>query len=525
MSYKQTVKELSRELIWKNTIDTLTTNRKSNFILNDEYIRNLWNYVYDDVLIKFGLTKDKDDSYLEDWLDYANQIYNPEKDAKRLKVAYLCGPEPENDLIHLINLGIRIENIYAFESDNKTYDAALKSIKDNYPTLKIFNGKIDNFVKTNSIRFDIIYLDFTTPLFSRSSKIYQSLITLFENQALDNFSCLILNTTYPDKTDENIDFLTNYFHYQSFYEYTVFDSSQDDKKGRFVEDNNAYGLYDKSEFRPYIEKNFKEAYSAFQTSFITHYTNHILPISNVIKNPISFKAVFQNDKELFKKLIEEFENSEDIIIEASSYSLYHFFRETIATDSPLMTDWKNYILKNDYNRYSLDDAVKFFYILLDAVYKKEFIEILSDSLKKSIPEIMASIPDSKLGRNCFCDVPMIHLWLELAINQLGYPYHQNTKNHKRYSYQAKEREMCLDIFTFDQCRALYDWLPMIEYYGDDLKVSERQMMTRICIDAIAKHSLHILSNQFFGAALICIDEKEWSRNHYFDERINLGNYS
>ena len=154
------------------------------------------------------------------------------------------------------------------------------------------------------------------------------------------------------------------------------------------------------------------------------------------------------------------------------------------------------------------------------------MDILSESLKKSIPEIMESVPDSKFSRfSIFCDIPMIHLWLELAVNQLGYPYHHNTKNHKRYSYKAKEREMCLDIFTFDQCRSLYDWLPMIEYYGDDLKNLERQMMTRICIDAIGKHSLHILDRQYFGAALVCINDEDWSENHHFEDRkeITTGN--
>jgi hypothetical protein len=72
--------------------------------------------------------------------------------------------------------------------------------------------------------------------------------------------------------------------------------------------------------------------------------------------------------------------------------------------------------------------------------------------------------------------------------------------------------MCTDIFTFDKCRAFYDWLPMIEFYGEDLMQMERQILARICVDAISKHSLHILEQQYYGSALIGANERPWSRN-------------
>ncbi|MCD0476756.1 hypothetical protein LPB87_20375 [Flavobacterium sp. EDS] len=522
MSYKQEIKESSRELIWNYTIDSLTKNRNQTPILNNDYIIKLWDYVFNEILIPFKLVDNVNNDCLSNWLSYSEQINNINKRPEELRIAYLCGPEPENDLNHMLELGIRIENIYAFESDKELFEKALRSIKNNFPTLKIYNGKIDSFIKSSFVKFDIIYLDFTTPLFSRLSKIYQSIITLFENRALGDLSCLIVNTTFPDKTDENIDFLTNYFFAQPCFEYSIFDSSEEDNKGRFVESIFAYGIYTKNEFRPYIEKNFKEAYSAFQTNFVINYTNHILPISNVIKNPVSVKRIFKNDKNIFKNKIEVFENSEDVEIEPSQFPLYYFFKGLKEDKSDLSKDWVKFITKNDYNKFNLDDTVKYLYVLLESIYGVSYQELLSESLKKSIPEIMASVPDSKYSEHSvFCDVPMIHLWLELAINQLGYPYHHNTKNHKRYSYKAKEREMCLDIFTFDQCRSLYDWLPMIEYYGDDLKNTERQMMSRICMDAIGKHSLHILQRQYYGSALIGIGEKEWSENHYFDNRMEI----
>lgn len=520
-TYKQEVKDHSRDIIWKHSIDNLTLNREDSKILNSKYINRLWDFAFEDHILKYKIAKKVNEKYLNDWNSFSEQTYSNKK-ADQLKVAYLCGPEPQNDLDHLINLGIRIENVYAFESEKQSYNQALNSLKDSYPTLKIFNGKIDHYLKSTFVKFDIVYLDFTAPLFSRDAKPFQTIITLFENQSLSNLSSLIVNTCYPDKTDENIDFLTSYFHYQAFYDYQIYDSSEEDEKGRFMEDNFSAGIIEKDEFKPYVNKNFEYAYSAFQTNFIINYSNHILPITNVLKNPLLLKRLFTTDSKTILKEIEKFEQNESTYLCPTKYSLFHFFNEIKNGDSKISRSWKNFISKNDYNGYSMEMAVKFFYMQLNAP-SEGFMEILSDEMKKSIPEIMANIPDSirNESRGLFCDVPMIHLWQELAINQLGYPYHHNTKAHKRFSYTAKERKMCVDIFTFDQCRSLYDWLPMIEYYGEDLKILERQILTRICIDAIAKHSLHILENQYFGAHIVCINDRSWSKNHYFDIRENL----
>ena len=74
------------------------------------------------------------------------------------------------------------------------------------------------------------------------------------------------------------------------------------------------------------------------------------------------------------------------------------------------------------------------------------------------------------GQCRFCDVPMEHLWLELLLFHNGHPYHTNIGNHKRYSCTAKK--MCLD-----KCPALYDWVPMLEYFIHDMQDNNRQMIT------------------------------------------------
>jgi hypothetical protein len=512
--YKQQVKDKSRRLLWSHAVKSLTAQRTKNQILNERYVRRLWNYCFKERLFKFTSISSANAKILDDWILFAQQCYGAKTPAE-LRIAYLCGPEPENDLKVLLELGIRIENVWAFENDNQLFKNAISSIKDNYPTLKIFNGRIDTFLSISPAKFDIIYLDFTGPLFSPSSKPYQAIHSVFDHQSLSELGVLIVNSCLPEKTDESIDFLSSYYFNQQFLESTVLsDHPELDHDGSYGEGADAYG-FSKSQIKRIIEKNFWFAYSAFATHYPIFYANLIQPAHHVLKNPLVKKRLFEIKEEALDEIDQKYFNREEIILEWTEYAFYNFLQSL--GDYRSAREWSKYFNSNAHGA-SRDSAVRYVYMLRDAVYG-DFVHLLSDSLKKSISEINNSIPDIKGGR--FCDVPMIHLWLELAVNQLGYPNHTNIKNHKRFSYKAKENEMFVDVFTFDKCRALYDWLPMIEYYGKDLSNIERQMITRICMDAIGKHRLYILDALYFGSALICINDKAWSKNHEFKKRIKL----
>jgi hypothetical protein len=388
--------------------------------------------------------------------------------------------------------------------------------------LKVFNGKIEDFLKSTPIKFDIIYLDFTAPIFSNTSKPYTTINTIFDYQALDELGILITNSCFPDKTEENMQFLESYFLSQEFCESNVFkenikDEDRSDYNAHIIE--NQY--YERSQIRKYIDQNFWHAYSAFATHYPIVYASLIQPSFRVLKNPISNKRLFNVTKEKIDKQLSEFLGNENNFIEQTRYSLHFFLSSLNDLQTKLSGSWLNYFKTNEIGtKYSRETAIKHLYMFRDSTYESNvFLDLLSSTLKNAIPKINKAIPD-RLG-GLFCDVPMIHLWLELAVNQLGYPYHVNVSNQKRYHYKAKTREMCVDIFTFDRCRALYDWLPMIEYYGQDLSIIERQMLSRICVDAIGKHSFWNINELYYGSAIIGMNEKKWSMNQSFSERTNV----
>ena len=75
-------------------------------------------------------------------------------------------------------------------------------------------------------------------------------------------------------------------------------------------------------------------------------------------------------------------------------------------------------------------------------------------------------------------------------------------------------KMCEDVFTLDQCRGFYDWLPMIEYQSDYVKDFNKQMIIRMSIDTIAKLLLGIIEQQYVGSALVGAGETDWAK--YYD---------
>ena len=130
-TYKQPEKDKSRILLWNHAVESLTSLRDSNRILNTTYMEHLWLYCQQQLNEKLDI-----EAFIQ-WKQYADICYQTKK-PEELKIAFFCGNEPENDVKHLLGLGVRIENIYAFECDSSLFNQAVKSLHNTYPLLKIY---------------------------------------------------------------------------------------------------------------------------------------------------------------------------------------------------------------------------------------------------------------------------------------------------------------------------------------------------------------------------------------------------
>lgn len=531
-TYKQDVKEQSRVRIWSHAIESLTTRRDETRILDRTYLTKLSGFVE----AKIG--RELDPTVLRDFFSYLDLSYG-KKDANELKVAFFCGPEPENDVDVLLSLGVRLENMFAFELGNKEFKQAVDALRGKYPQLKIFNGNIETYSQLHNTLFDIIYLDFTGTL----NTCFKTVCSVLDNNMLSPFGVLAVNTTHPDKTEENIDFLSRYFFYDTMFERSVIEGDEryEDFMPGFgrVEGASCYGWNTPDDLRPYIEEYFEDAYSAFQSDFINGYANITKPIYSIMSQSILQKRLFK--LQLLDGLLkyEKAYNQMDFDYFNDGVPLFSMKFRMLDKDDPIYKHFDTNEIGRKFNRikslmlwellvnaqyvhqYDLDDKG----ICVDedgnTIYEKiDILSYLADPLVSAVKVIEDMIKPKKMG-TMFCDLPMIHLWLEMIVNSLGYPYHANLKNHERHRYTAKERQMSVDVFTFDQCRGLYDWLPMIEYQADYVKDYDRQLISRMCVDAIAKNSLGVIQQQYFGSAIVGEGEQPWAHFYDFPKRVEL----
>lgn len=527
-TYKQPEKDKSRVLLWNHAVESLTSLRDNNRILNTTYMEHLWLYCQQQLNEKLDI-----EAFIQ-WKQYADICYQTKK-PEELKIAFFCGNEPENDVKHLLGLGVRIENIYAFECDSNLFNLAVKSLHNTYPLLKIYKGKIEVFAELQNTKFDIVYLDFTGSLF----KEYKVVLKMLDLNALNDMSILAINTTYPDKTEENIEILTNFFYNDTFFESSVLtsnDTEEENSKVQRAEGCDALGI-DIENLRSIIDMNFENAYSAFQTALIIDYANRHKPAYEVFKQDMLSKRLI-NSKVIAKKE-DFFRNFHDVLIQES------FMDGQRLPSNQYLEDEFIEKLSNGTKRSRLE-CIKIAEVFLQSPYSHslpvwnkieehikhgassdndiddEYIDVdFKQVVTPEVNQVISEINNWFYGQCRFCDVPMAHLWLELLLFHYGHPYHTNIGNHKRYSYTAKKRKMCLDIFTLDKCRTLYDWIPMLEYFIYDMQDNNRQMITRMCIDAIGKQLLHIVDEIFEGSALVGINEFEWSINKELPNREEI----
>ena len=140
-----------------------------------------------------------------------------------------------------------------------------------------------------------------------------------------------------------------------------------------------------------------------------------------------------------------------------------------------------YELKDPNTKRTRADSVKVFYDLmknLDSLNN----EITTEIFKKNINYTYGLI--NKLDY-LFCDYTFINILIQFSLYQVGYPMHINYLQHERFSYKAKETPMYVDIFTFDACRAIYDWLPLFELFENNIQINEKHIIFRCCIDLIS----------------------------------------
>lgn len=489
--YQESEKQIARDKALKFAISTLTKNRNKSSIARKSYVRDVKNYIQ----INESIHDKKISSLLTDeeikrWESFYESIIKRKKPSE-LRVAYLSGPNPENDIEVLVANGVLPENIWAFESDNKTYSQAIISVLESkFPFVKIYRGKIENYLKILPFKFDIIYLDFCSTL--ASSNTLSVVRDIFFYQKLETLGVLITNFSLPNKDSvtnldyrENLNLMAaNYLYSKSFTEHYT------GLGGKFTETPECHGI-DPEAFIKIAKRNEKTFYSQLITRILFDLPSVIIPYQRLANNEALVNLFFKNfNKGSFDENYEEdilcFPDDNSMVWGLSSFfidkpsfiKLFNRFKKQLS------------ILGNENKLLEQMELVCYF---MTERFQKDLHSEKLDSIRKKW-----RITD----KHIFCDVFMFHQLKDILVGQLTSPYFYNVDYTRRWTYKAKETEMFMDLITYDECRYVFDWMPTLDMFGEGLENMDRQLSLRFAMDSITKQRRWYNEEFFSGTAVV-----------------------
>ncbi len=97
--YNEEVKNKARETVIKESIEALTKDRNESTLTRKSYVREVKDFYTSNYIHEYDklITSFLDENIIKRWENFYDTIVQS-KNVDSLKVAYLSGPNPENDL-------------------------------------------------------------------------------------------------------------------------------------------------------------------------------------------------------------------------------------------------------------------------------------------------------------------------------------------------------------------------------------------------------------------------------------------
>lgn len=511
------MKLLARERVISCAIDALTINRSQSTLCRRSYVREVR-----DTLVERGgydayAAEQLTDETVDRWEAFYDSIAQT-RDAKSLKVAYLCGPNPENDLRVFCAAGILPENIWAFESDAVVHDQAVDAaLSSEFPFIKVIKGGIDTFLEASPMRFDIIYLDFCGPLPNRNKKqkTLLAVTRVLARHALNSPGTLITNVSLPTQSGDAAGrallakLVACYLFPKEFLE----GDGGNTPEGPLA---NGYGF---DEWLSIVNDDLENYYGQFVTRLLMDHASFISPYNRFPKQNRIYSNFFKSQSASARKALvasvyhfldDEMSQGGEVIMDSGQYPVLWAFAALDKTTNAGDENYPQWV--------NSDDA---FSSLADTFLSQLRVDSNKDELIASTCEMTFSM----LGDNNqedylspplyeavrdhdfriyyqFCDLVLRHQVVELLFRQIAVPYHVNVEMTRRWRYQAKDTPMFMDMTILDECRYLYDWMPTTEMVSAGFSDLERQLAYRFALDGVSKHRRWYNTEYFHGTAII-----------------------
>lgn len=494
--YTGKTKSTVRELMLGSAIEALTTKRHAAEIIARDELQVTFDHFLElikcslrDKSVFFNLRKDAQVE-LEEWLEF-DACSNSPRTPSQLKVLYLCGPSPTNDLRVLIEHGINIHNIWAVTDSSCDSAAAHSELAKFNLALKIHEGSLADFFKNYNEVFDLIYFDACGPFMGGKPSTLTPLITMFERQRLSLKSALITNYSAPPDEgparERYVHLATAYFHprYNDIPN-VVRESSLDP----------AIFATEPDQLKEFVANNLDPVYSDLITQITIDLVSVILPNLRAFSLP-AFLKKHANNKQTTTELINRQTGQDldknglpgDRWLSPQSYPILSFI-DRLEQYNP-----------NDSLLHALRQESKLFKHLIS-------VSELTQSVIEGNWEIVSPVLLEALRCSWFdyearltCDIPLPNLLVDSLTGTYGRPYFYNPRLSRRVQYTSNVRPMYCDLLVFDQCRSFFDWFPTVQACPTRFASVPFQIVARCLIDRLHWANFYNTAKPFRGAAI------------------------
>jgi hypothetical protein len=514
-SYDQESKNKVRELMLGNAITALTTGRHESELIARDELRVTFDHFLD--LINAGCGSDRfrccAEDELREWMEFDASCNSPRKPCE-LKVLYLCGPSPSNDLDVLLKHGINVHNVWAITASTEDAAAAHEQLSEFNLALKIHEGQLAEFFETYNEVFDLIYFDSCGPFMGGRPNTLAPLLAILEKQRLAPKGALITNYSSPPEDGPARE---RYVHLATAYFHPRYNDIPDVVRNSELDP--AEFALDPDLLKEFATENLEPIYSDLVTTLTIDLAMVIIPNLRAFAMP-AFLRKHAGSKQAVGAVIARQAGQDvgedglpgDRWLSPGSYPILSFVDRLERYDSshPLVMALRSH------NR----QGTSFKHFLSVSELTNSVIEGNWDILS---PEFLVAFSCSWFDYDaCLtCDQPLPNLLINSIIGTYGRPYFYNPRQSLRLRYTSNVREMYCDLFVFDQCRSFFDWFPTVQACPSRFRSVPFQIVARCLIDRLGWANFRNTANPFRGSAIGGLGETSAAKPLTMPKRVTI----
>lgn len=518
--YDQVEKKLCRLTVIEHAVNSLTKDRANSVCVQRDYVRRLWKQFCESEEVQRCFSEEernKIEKEITNW-ELLHDSRVGTKKPSDLRVLYLSGHNPVNDLEVLIQNGVLPQNVWGIEKDSKTFSGGLDAIKKS-TKLESFNFGIANcdmraFLKDfGEGPFDIIYFDACGALPSPRQNTLKVVGEVFLYDKLTSPGALITNFSFPPEQSTHPDDAANLH------------SSDEERKE--ITSLAAKYLNHRLPQAEFGDKTDEEVFSEFLTTQVADSACLFAP---------ALKMLNQSQR---KSLMDQsYVSRNNFLRDVNSYDLNSSeppppppgiddIKEILTTPSQerLKSPQLKNLCEQDAKIFSLQEIGsslnseaandKHCKTWVDEIFpdwrslsclKNKHISslILTSLLGSSLPfilrfgneDMMKCLQTLFEGDNLlFPSSLRSEADISEAVSSLGGLLYEKTvqpsflviNKQLRCTYIAKDRQMFTDVFVFDKCRYVYDQLPTVFCLPFSVKKKQQLVTFRMAVDGLRKH--------------------------------------